>query len=121
MWVRQAHILGERRRKTVKFIRPRLLWEEIFHGRFTCVSTCKCWLAYRDRMYIAPEGWIQERCDEKCQSSVLVGSWLKCMYLLFLELVEGIAERTYRISNSLPRDSSVNSAERTSWSINRIN
>ena len=68
-----------------------------------------------------PEGWIQERCDGKRQSSVLVGSWLKYMYLLFLELVEGTAERTYRISNSLPRDSSVNSANRTSWNITRIN
>lgn len=43
------------------------------------------------------------------------------MYLLFLELVEGIAGRTYHINNSLARDSSMNSAKRTSRDINRIN
>lgn len=43
------------------------------------------------------------------------------MYLLFLELEEGIAERTYHSNNSLARDSSVNSAKRTSRNINKIN
>lgn len=49
--------------------------------------------------------------------------WLlaKNLDLLFLELIEGSAERIYHPNHSLARDSSMNSAKRTSWNLRRIN